>query len=135
MNQKRPLLPDVPESEQTPLVKTLMALLEQFAERIQLQDEEIAQLKDEVNILKGEKKRPQFKPSKLDKQTPCDGEDNNKEKKKKRSGSNKRNKNSKLTIHQDQVIQPDETIPEGSRFKGYRNFVVQDLDIKVHNRV
>ncbi len=135
MNKKRPILPDIPESEQTPLVKSLMALLEQFAERIQLQDEQIDQLKDEVNILKGEKKRPQFKPSKLDKQTPVDNEENDpeKEKNKKRPGSNKRNKNSKLTIHQNQVIQPDDTIPEGSRFKGYRDFVVQDLDIKVHN--
>jgi len=38
----------------------------------QQQEEEIALLKDEVCILKGEKKRPIFKPSKLDKNTELD---------------------------------------------------------------
>jgi len=40
-------------------------LAEQFAQKIQLQAEEIDQLKDEINILKGEKKRPIFKPRRL----------------------------------------------------------------------
>ena len=57
-----PQLPDIPEEEQTPLVKVLLALLEQFAERIVLLEETNAKLKDEINILKGEKKRPTFKP-------------------------------------------------------------------------
>jgi hypothetical protein len=34
---------------------------------VQQQDEEIALLKDDINILKGEKKRPVFEGSKLDK--------------------------------------------------------------------
>lgn len=130
-------MPEIPEDEQTPLVKTLLALLEEFAQRIAQQDEEIAHLKDEINILKGEKKRPKFKPGKLDKETTDNAnngeEDRNKKRNKKRPGSSKRNKNSKLTIHQDEIIQPDDAIPEGSRFKGYRDFVVQDLEINVHN--
>jgi len=47
----------------------LLLLAEQFAQQIQLQTEEIARLKDEINILKGEKKQPVFKPSKLDEKT------------------------------------------------------------------
>jgi len=31
------------------------------------------------------------------------------------------------------VIKPDALIPEGSRFKSYRDFVVQDLHIEVRN--
>ena len=53
-------LPDIPEQDQTPAVKTLLGLVEQLTERVQQQDEEIALLKDEINILKGEKKRPVF---------------------------------------------------------------------------
>lgn len=126
---------DIPEQEQTPLVKTLLALLEQFAERIQQQDEEIAYLKDEINILKGEKKRPQFKPSKMD-QNSHSGSDDPPPKggsPKKRAGSNKRSKKKTLKIHQTKKIAPDESIPEGSRFKGYREFVVQELVIEAQN--
>ena len=133
MNQ-RIQLPDISEAEQTPLVKSLFALLEQCAERLQQQDEEIAYLKDEINILKGEKKRPQFKPSKMDKKTNSDDDDEPfGTAPKKRAGSSKRSKKKTLKIHQTKTIQPNETIPEGSRFKGYRDFIVQELVIKTHN--
>ncbi len=131
--KKPPVLPDIPVQDQTPTVKALLALTEQFAQQIQLQTEEIARLKDEINILKGEKKRPVFKPSKLDKQTDKQKNFNQgscKPPKKKRS---KKSKTAQLTIHEDKVIKPDDPIPDGSRFKGYRDFVVQDLHIKVHN--
>ena len=41
----------------------------------------------------------------------------------------KRKRHIKLVIHEDKVIKPDGPIPPGSRFKVYRNFVVQDLKI------
>ena len=126
-----PQLPDIPEEEQTPLVKVLLALLEQFAERIVLLEETNAKLKDEINILKGEKKRPTFKPSGMDKSS--DKKPGANEKEDKRAGSKKRSKNAQLTIHQDVKITPNTPIPPGSRFKGYRDFVVQDLIISSHN--
>jgi hypothetical protein len=55
------ILLKIPEQDQTPLVKSLLGIIEQLAERVQRQDEEIAQLKDDVNILKGEKKHPMKK--------------------------------------------------------------------------
>jgi len=130
------LIPDIPEQDQTATVKVLLALAEQFAQQIQLQTEEIARLKDEINILKGEKKRPVFKPSKLDEQTDNQNQskdsdqDDSKPPKKKRP---KKSKTARLKIHQDKVIKPDEPLPEGSRFKGYRDFVVQELHIEVRN--
>ena len=127
-----PKLPNIPESEQTSTVKALLRLVEECIELIQKQGEEIQQLKDEIRVLKGEKKRPTFKPSKLEKET-----DNTGKKKTKRSGkrpgSEKRSKNAKLVIHEEKIIEPDRDIPEGSRFKGYRYFVVQDLKIQSHN--
>ncbi len=59
-------LPDTPEAEQTPLIKGLLAMLEQLIEHSQKQQEEIEVMKDEIRILKGEKKRPKFTPNKLD---------------------------------------------------------------------
>ena len=67
--KKFPQLPDIPEEQQTPLVKALLGLLEQYSTRIVLLEETVAGLKDEINILKGEKKRPTFKPSGMDKST------------------------------------------------------------------
>lgn len=105
-------LPNIPDSEQTPTVKALLGLLEECIELIQKQSEEIEQLKDEVRILKGEKKRPIFKPSKLDKAI-----DKKKDRQSgKRAGSEKRSKNAKLVIHEEKIIEPDQDIPEGSRF-------------------
>jgi hypothetical protein len=132
-------IPVIPEEEQTPVVKGLLGLLEQFAERLQEQDEEIARLKDEISILKGEKKRPTFKPSKLNSQTAPDRPENDKSdsdgsrEPKKRTGSSKKAKNGQLTIHENKCVAPQEAIPKGSRFKGYRDFVVQELAIHAHN--
>jgi hypothetical protein len=87
-------------------------------------------LKDDINILKGEKKRPVFVGSKLDKKT--EPNQLSKSPSKKRPGTYKKEKTQSLVIHQDQVIKPDAPVPPGSRFRGYRNFVVQDLSIGAH---
>ncbi|MEA1878065.1 MAG: transposase, partial [Bacteroidota bacterium] len=50
----------------------------------------------------------------------------------KRSGSEKRSKTSELPIHETIKI-PAENVPEGSVFKGHKDFVVQGLIIKCHN--
>ncbi len=116
------------------MVEGLLVLLEQFSQIIQQQAEEIDLLKDEIRILKGEKRRPTFKSSKLDQETEKSRKDAAEAKKdKKRPGSNKRSKNAELAIHEDQVIKPQRTIPPGSRFKGYRDFVVQELVIRTQN--
>ena len=126
-----PQMPDIPEEEQTPLVKALLGLLEQYSTRIVLLEETVAGLKDEINILKGEKKRPTFKPSGMDKST--DKTSGGAGKKNKRAGSKKKSKNAQLIIHEEVNIAPSIQIPPGSRFKGYRDFIVQDLIISSHN--
>jgi len=99
-----PQLPNISEAEQTPLVKALLGLLEQYATRIVLLEESVAVLKDEINILKGEKKRPNIKPSGMDKST--DKKPKNAGKKNKRGGSKKKSKTAQLTIHEDVSIAP-----------------------------
>ena len=131
--KQRFLLPPIPESERTPLVIALLGVIEGLAARVQQQEEEIALLKDEIRILKGGKKRPHFKPSKMDEQTEAarGGEDADQDQR--RPGSDKRSKTAELVIHEEQIIQPKRRMPKGSRFKGYRDIVIQDLVIRAHN--
>jgi hypothetical protein len=94
---------------------------------------------DEIAILKGEKKRPQFKPSGMHEEAKPSGVaagDRGREQeapKVRRPGSDKKAKTAELKIDQDLVIQPAEPIPPGSRFKGYHDWVVQGLEIRTHN--
>lgn len=45
-----------------------MDIIEQLVQKVQQREEKIGQLEDEIAVLKGEKKRPRFKPIPLDKQ-------------------------------------------------------------------
>ncbi|TFH66835.1 MAG: transposase [Gemmatimonadales bacterium] len=119
-----PKVPDVPETERTPLVATLVEI-------VSLQREEIQSLRDEIARLKGQKPKPQIKPSRLEEST-CDKGEGGKENSGKRPGSDKRSKTADLTIHDTQVLKV-ENVPEGSTFKGYEDFTVQGLIIEAHN--
>jgi len=130
--KKKLTLPDIPVKDQTPTVKALLVLVEECLIRLQEQDEEIHRLKDEIDELKGEKKCPKFKPSKLDEDSEGHSDEKDSKKKKPRAGSNKKSKTAELEVHEEKVLSPSD-LPEGSRFKGYRDYVVQDLKIKSHN--
>lgn len=87
--------------------------------------ETVKELKDEINRLKGQKTRPKFPPPTLDK-----GKKGDDEKKDKQQASIKSNPNLKKIKNQEVIITPA-NIPEGSRFKGYSDFHVEDLNIEV----
>ena len=110
-------LPEIPEADDTPLVRQLL-------EVIRAQHERIQQLEDEIARLKGLKTRPVIAPSRLEtllRQPPAPG--------RKRPGSDKRSKTAQLTITTEAVV-PLVDKPPGSKFKGYEDFVVQDLVIE-----
>jgi Transposase IS66 family len=127
--------PDIPEADRTPLVGQLLEILHLQQDRIrQLEDqvrlqhdriqqlqERVHQLEDEIARLKGLKPRPRIAPSTLETppRPPRDPEA-------KRPGSAKRSKTAQLTIT-DEVVIPLADRPEGAVFKGYEDFVVQDL--------
>lgn len=127
-------LPSIPEAERSPLVAELLAVIERLAQENARQAELIQQLRDEIAVLKGEKGRPKFKPSKLDQEAgkPA-APDQPAATHAKRPGSAKRRKTAELTIHEERSIPPAQAVPPGSRLKGYREFVVQDLRIAPHN--
>ncbi len=111
----------IPEDEKTPLVLQLLAVIEQQAEQIQ-------QLKDEIARLKNHPRKPDIKPSSLEKKK----KSKSKKSMGKRPGSKKRKKTAQLQIHETIPIAL-ENIPAGAEFKGYKPFVVQGLKIKLHN--
>ena len=51
-------LPEIPRAERTPLVETLLGMLEQLMQESDRQGEYIQQLRDEITVLKGEKGKP-----------------------------------------------------------------------------
>lgn len=122
-------LPEIPEDQRNPLIDCLLEIIFSHKEQIQLQNEVIQGLKDEIARLKGEKPKPKIKPSNLGKK-PKQVDDNQDNKKVKRPGSKKKRK--KLEIHKTVVVAP-ENIPEGSRFKGYEDYFVQDILIQPYN--
>jgi hypothetical protein len=142
-------LPIVADVQRTPLVEQLLEQIAHLLEVNQEQSERIQQLRDEIAVLKGQKAKPTFKPSGMETETEPSGdgdesdagegegegkEGNGAERPpRKRAGSSKRCKTAKLTIHETLPVAPTVPVPEGSRFKGYRDFVVQDLRIQAHN--
>src|SRR3954453_21214204 len=109
-------LPNIPESECTPLVRQLLDLIGHLQNRIQ-------ELEDEILRLKGLKTRPIIAPSPLERPTRPPRDPGQK-----RPGSAKRLKTAQLTIT-DEVVPLTDPPPE-SIFKGYEDFVVQDLIIR-----
>lgn len=119
-----PKLPEIAESEQTPLVRSLLQIIGQ-------QQAQIQRLEDEIRRLQGGPPRPQLKPNTLEPTgtaPPADGAAP------RRRRGPQRAKTAELTIHATEKV-PVADVPAGAEFKGYRRFVVQDLEIRTHNTV
>ena len=121
----KPKLPEIAECEQTPVVRNLLQLIAQ-------QQEQIQRLEDEIRRLQGGPPRPLLKPNTLEPAgtvaaEAADGVAGDLP----RRGP-RRAKTAELTIHATHRV-PLGAVPAGSRFKGYRRYVVQDLEIRTHN--
>jgi len=130
-------LPTIPPEEQTPTVQLLLAIIEQqHVANCELEQRVLA-LEAEVRRLKNLPPRPNIKPSALnqerDDDDPPPGAGAATSSTRKPRRPRKRNKRHKhLKIHHTTIIEP-ERVPAGSRFRGYRNFDVQDLIISPFN--
>jgi hypothetical protein len=111
-------IPIIPEEELTPSVKALLDVINQCMEIIQSQKMQIQQFKDEIARLKGGNPKPKIQPSKLD-------SDINGKKQHKR-GERRKKRKKRMKINQEKKLQAKD-VPEGSTFKGYKPFIVQDL--------
>src|SRR5690242_16136882 len=102
--------------------------LEALAERLLAENDAlrraIAELKAEVATLKGVKGRPKLKPSGMEQATEPEPAG------KGRGHGAKAGKAERLTVDEERVAAPD--APAGSRFKGYEDFLLQDLLLRPH---
>ena len=126
---KLPPIPDIPEEQRSPIVDQLLDICSLQQELILSLQEQVQVLRDEIARLKNQKPRPKIRPSSLENR-PDKKKKGKKKKSGKRPGSAKRRKN--LPIHETIDVKPD-NLPEGSRFKGYDCFTVQDIIIRAHN--
>jgi hypothetical protein len=117
-----PKVPNIPESERSGVVVELLEVIKYLQEQIQ-------GLKDEIAILKKEKAKPKVKGSGLGKGKGKAGDGSSGGK---RPGSVKRDKTQQLRIDK-VVVVPADDVPEGSRFKGFENYTVQELVVRTHN--
>ena len=132
------LPPSFPD-EWSEFLRSLLTRLDQLVaenaelkERVQRQAATIGVLRDEIAVLKGQKGRPQIKPSRMDKESDKDDEPPDGKAGGKRPRTGKPAKTAKLEIHEERTIKAV-GVPEGSRFLGHREFTVQDLRISAHN--
>ena len=105
-------------------LEELKSLLVQVLEDNARLKAENAELRDEIARLKGLKGRPKIAPSGMEKATEP-GATTKGQRKIGRRGS----KRSRLTITETKVVKV-ENVPAGARFKGYEEFVVQDLIVQ-----
>ena len=115
-------IPKIPEEQKSELVALLLEVIRQQGEIIQ-------ELKDEIARLKGHNPKPKITPSRMEQPQKEErkGADD-----KRRPGSEKRQKTAELVIHEERKVRAKD-IPQGSEFKGYRDFTVQGLVLKAHN--
>jgi hypothetical protein len=102
-------------------LEELKALLVQALEEVARLKAENAKLREEIARLKGLKGRPKFKPSGMEKAPDAGGSAGRKG----RRGA----KRTALAIDETRILKPA-SLPEGARFKGYEDFIVQDMIIK-----
>jgi regulator of replication initiation timing len=81
---------------------------------------EIATLREEIARLKGLKGRPKLKPSGMAKASEPAPE--------RRAKRRRKGQRAKLVVHEERVVKAE--VPAGARFKGYQDFVVQELVIR-----
>src|ERR1700722_1280498 len=116
MQTRTSKLPEISLQERTPLVDRLLEYIEEQKQHIEI-------LREEINRLTNHKNKLQIKPSALN------------SKKKKRNNPSDKNQGNippELPATPDRIeIIEVKGLPEGSRFKGYRCFRVQELIIQL----
>lgn len=117
----RQVVANLRDEDKTPLVRLLLQVIEEQAQRITALEAEIARLK-------GGPKKPasNSKPSALSKPTLVARADG------KRPGSEKRSKTKDLTIHEEIPVPPKD-LPSGSKLVRRDCYVVQDLVVEARN--
>jgi hypothetical protein len=108
----------------------LLNLVEELKQENMLLREQVQELRDEVNRLKGEQGKPPIKPGK-----PGGGGDHSSEQERHRPKKRRRRrKTQQIRIDREEKLQIERSeLPEDAEFKGYEAVIIQDLVIKTDN--
>jgi len=120
-------LPEIRPEERTPLVEALLGMIRELLDRVSQLEETNQQLRDEIAKLKGQKPKPDIKPSILESTQPKAVRPEGK-----RPRSAKRPKNAQRRIDKETRLHLDSP-PEGAILRAYEPYVVQELIIKTEN--
>jgi hypothetical protein len=112
-------IPHIETSNRTPEVNKLYKIISLLFAKCQDQEKMIELLKEEINRLKGHKGKPKINPSKMD----SDKKGNNK-------GRHNPGRMNRKALKKEEVIIKASSVPEGSRFKGYQDYTIQELVIE-----
>ncbi len=121
-------LPNLRPEDRTPLVEALLDILRQVLDRVDQLEVTNQQLRDEIAVLKGQKPRPQIRPSLL----PLPPQPTGSTGEARRRGKPTQPRTVELTIHHEKPLHPL-PLPQGAIFKGYEPYIVQDLRIESDN--
>jgi hypothetical protein len=113
---KIPKLEDIPPEFVNPVILQLLEVIQQLLEENRI-------LRDEIARLKQLPPRPKIQPSAME----------HPREKGKKGKRGKRGLRPRIVTVQETVHVKPEGVPPGSRFKGYQDFTVQDIEIKSHN--
>jgi hypothetical protein len=126
-------LDSITDPKAVSIIRTLLSLIEVFvAENMRLR-EEVQQLKNEINRLKGEQGKPTIRPQTKD---VIDNQNHSSEKQRKtpKDKKAKGKKKGKISIDRQVTLKLDKSkLPKDAQFKGYETTVIQDLVIKTDN--
>jgi len=109
---------ELTNTKQLPSYTELAAQNVMLKEQVHQMLEELQKLRDEIARLKKQNTKPKIGPSRLTK------------KKKRKNGTKRKLKKKPSTSPDETKIVKAENVPEGSEFKGYADFSVQELIIK-----
>lgn len=112
--------------EQRQTIASQEQTIEALEIRLQQLQARIEQLEEELRACQKLSRKPKLRASRLNqRQSQSQGDG-------KRAGSAKRSKKRGFQVDEELVIQP-ERIPAGAKFNGYRDYDVQELELKRHN--
>jgi hypothetical protein len=124
--------PEIGPDERTPLVETLLGLIRQLMDRVAELERVHQELRDENARLKGQKGRPDIKPSTLEQPEKPNAAVGEEPEKSRRRGKPSGPRTAELVIHETTKVEPHD-LPPGAAFRQFEPIVVQDLKLESWN--